>query len=69
MAVTLVGSGGIFTRLGSLGSIITAENLYRGSTLPGKVATLAANCSGDLSDINNLYSSLASRPVRPRAAG
>jgi hypothetical protein len=58
---SLVGSGGLFTRVGRLGGLLDAINLNRGVGVPTHVASIQAQYQSANQDIiSNLYSNLSS---------
>ena len=59
MAVTLVGTGGLFTRIGLLGGILNSLKTYRGTPLPGKVDTYSDQFNSDKEFVDSLYSYLS----------
>lgn len=61
MTIPLTGTGGLFTRLGTLGSLLNSINSQRGSTIPANVSSINSQYTSTNQDIiDSLYSSLLS---------
>ncbi len=60
-AIPLVGTGGLFTRIGKFGGLIDAINEQRGTTIPAHVSAVNAQYASANQDVvTNLYTNLAS---------
>jgi hypothetical protein len=61
MAITLTGTGGLFTRLGLIFGMVEDFNTYRGTTIPTKFTTLQDQyLASDQDVVDGLYSALSS---------
>src|SRR6185312_2288251 len=61
MALTLVGSGGLFTRLGHLIASLNSANVVQSTTLPARTTLIAGDyISTDQSLVSGIYTQLAS---------
>ncbi len=59
--IVLTGTGGLFTRIGSLGGLLDAINTQRGETIPNHVTAVGAQyLTSNQSVVSGIYSSLAS---------